>query len=577
MKQRQEKSGQKLAKRFSHFSRRASEDSIEHIQENLIERIPHARRVRLLILEWVLLVAATIFLAITQAFWYTDSYATVTYTTGGSYTEATLGKVNSLNPLFATTASEKALSKLMFATLSAPDYSGHTGLDLAASIRADDSGKVWTIKLRDNLKWSDGDPITVDDVLYTISVIQDSNVNTSYTSNLAGVTVTTAEDQIVFTLPAAYANFPSALNIPILPAHILAEVEPELLFEHSFSTSPVTSGAFNYNATQSIGTDGEMLVYLTPSTTYYKGQPLLASFTVHAYLTEEDIIAALNSGAVTATAELLPSHADQITSTNIYQKQTALASGVYAFMNCNSPVFSNKSLRQAVQTGVDVDALRASVNGEARLDYPLLSSQIELSSYPALPERNTEVAKALVAAAGLPEDVTINVVTVSTGRLPSLAEKFTEQLKTLGLNANAVVYDPSQDFLMGVIRPRSYDILIYEIELGPDPDIFAYYHSSQATSTGLNLSNYRNSLSDDLILGARSTMDATTRATRYQSFLQNWVDDVPAIGIYQTNLSYYLNKNVRSFSEDNRLAYPTDRFVDVVRWGSERTTKNRTP
>ena len=577
MKQKKVKSRQKLVRRFSHFSRRASEDSIEHIQENLIERIPHARRVRLLILEWVLLVAAIIFLAITQAFWYSDSYATITYTTGGSYTEATLGKVNSLNPLFATTSSEKTLAKLMFATLSAPDYSGHTGLDLAASIRADDSGKVWSIKLRDNLKWSDGEPITNEDVLYTIGIIQDANVNTAYTSNLAGVKVSTDGDRIIFTLPAAYVNFPSALNIPILPAHILADVDPELLFEHSFSTNPVTSGAFSYNATQSIGTDGEMLVYLTPNTSYFKGAPMLASFAVHAYLTEEDIIAALNSGAVTATAELLPSHASHITSPNVYQKQTALASGAYAFINLNSPVLNNQALRRAIQQGVDIDALRSNLNGETRLDYPILSSQIDIGNYPALPEHNPEAAKATIAAAGISEDVSIRVVTVSTGRLPTIAEKFTEQLKGLGLNATATIYDPSQDFLMGVIRPRSYDILIYEVDLGPDPDIFAYYHSSQASNTGLNLSNYRSALSDELILGARSTMDISARITRYESFLKNWVEEVPAIGIYQTNLAYYLNKNVRSFSEDNRLVYPIDRFADVARWASEHTTKNRTP
>lgn len=139
------------------------------------------------------------------------------------------------------------------------------------------------------------------------------------------------------------------------------------------------------------------------------------------------------------------------------------------------------------------------------------------------------------------------------------------------------VYSPGQDFVVNVIRPRNYDILLYEVEFGADLDLFAYYHSSQATSTGLNLSNYANALVDDLILSSRSTMSMTARAAKYETFLKRWVTDVPAIGIYQTSLVYYFNKNARSFSENDRLVYATDRFVDVEYWAVNRTTKNRTP
>lgn len=571
------KSGQKLVRNFSRFSKRAVEDGSEHIQENLINRAHRIKNVRLLILEWALMVGAIIFLAITQAFWYSNSYATITYTAGGTYTEATLGSINTLNPLFATTSSERTLSKLMFATLSAPDYSGHTGLDLASSIKTDDTGKVWTIKLREGAKWSDGTDITAEDVLYTVSVLQDSNINSAYSPNLAGVKVSEVGDNLIFTLPSAYANFSSALNIPILPAHVLKDTPNELLFESDFSTNPVTSGPFSYNATQSIGSDGEKIVYLTPNREYWGGSPMLDSFAVHAYQTEDDIASALNSGSVTATAELSPASKGKVTSTSIYEKQTSLASGVFAFFNTKSGLMTDKGLRSAVRQGLDLNSLRSHLSGELPLDYPLLYSQVPMADFPALPERNLDAAKEYIKNLNLPEDAQVSVITVSTGNLPTLAENFTAQLVSLGLPATTRVYDPTQEFLMGIIRPRSYDILIYEVELGSDPDLFAYYHSSQASEDGLNLSNYRNQLTDDLILGARSTMDAELRSAKYENFLRYWVDDVPAIGLYQGTLSYYLNKNVRSFSEDNRLVYPVDRFADIPYWAAVKTTKNRTP
>ena len=246
------KRGQKFLRKFSRASIKAGEEGKEHIKENLIKRISHVENIRLLVLEWVLLVGALIMLALAQAFWFGDSYAKNEFVAGGTYTEATLGEVNSLNPLFATTSSEKVLSRLMFGTISAIDLSGHPGIGLAKSIRADDNGKTWVVRLRDNLKWSDGEPITNDDVIFTTELIKDPAVTTIYDSNLSRVKVSENENgEIIFSLPSAYADFISALNFPIVPKHILGDADRKTLVENDFSITPVTSGAFSYNAAQS--------------------------------------------------------------------------------------------------------------------------------------------------------------------------------------------------------------------------------------------------------------------------------------------------------------------------------------
>ena len=577
MEQGIKSSGHKIVRRVSRFSRRAGAEGKEHIRENFIDRISHVKNVRLLILEWALLVLAIIMLSVTQSFLYAESYAVTTFTSGGTYSEATLGRVNSLNPLFATTSSEKTLSRLMFQTLTSVDYSGHIGLGLADSITTDDSGLVWTVKLRDGLKWSDGEPITNADVIYTVGIIQSPSVITSYSSNLTGITVADVDGSLVFTLPAPYSNFSSALEFPILPSHILSDVSPSLLLENNFSSAPVTSGPFTYNASQSIGSAGEKIVYLTPNKSYYKGAPLLDSFAVHAYLTTDDIITALNSGSVTASAELLPTDADKITSTSIYEKQTALNSGVFIFFNTGYSAFSSKPLRKAVQQGIDMRSLRAPVGDEADLDYPLLSTQIDIEKFPDLPEYDPETAKEEIKKLNLNSDAPIRIATVDSGYFPALADNLKFQLENLGLTVEVNMMAPGQDFLVNVIRPRNYDILLYEIELGSDPDLFAYYHASQVTENGLNLSNYNSAMASDALLAARRTIDPSLRNAKYSAFLKTWVEDVPAMGIYQVNLSYFVNKNVRSFSADNRLVTATDRFTDVSFWATEKTSKNRTP
>ena len=64
------KRGQKILDKFSRVSAKASEESKEHIKENFIGRLSHIRDIKLLILEWGLLVLALILLAVTQTFWF---------------------------------------------------------------------------------------------------------------------------------------------------------------------------------------------------------------------------------------------------------------------------------------------------------------------------------------------------------------------------------------------------------------------------------------------------------------------------------------------------------------------------
>ena len=578
MKDSIKKRGQKYLRGITRATSRVEQESREHIKENLISRLSRIANIRLLVLEWGLLIIALILLSIMQSFWFENSYTDDVFSFGGTYTEATYGEVNSLNPLLAKTDSEKTLSRLMFATVATIDYSGHTNIGLAKSIHADEDGKVWRVRLRDDLKWSDGEPITGQDLIFTANLIKNPRVNSIYSTNLTNVTVEAGEDgEVIFTLPVAFADFMSALDFPVVPEHILSDVDPQVLAEHQFSSTPTTSGAFTFNAVQSTAKLGEKVFYLSANPEYYRGQTLLSSFVIHTYKDKEEIIEALNSGVVTATAELSETDQDKITAPQIQMKNSILNSGAFIFFNTTSSIMKDQSLRAAIRSGLNLEKIRSLAPETLSLDYPLLESQIKLDRYPTLPSFDFDGAKAKIDELGIKDDSVITLATVDSGYLPSVTYEIAENLKGLGFNVNISTYEENQEFFQNVISRRNYDILVYEVELGAEPDLLPYYHSSQATGTGLNLSSYRNLLVDDLLLSARGTLDGEQRVKKYESFLDYWVAGVPAIGLYRPNMTYYYNQNTRPFNNDVKLVSALDRFSDITSWAVNKTTKNKTP
>jgi len=583
------KSGQ-IIRKLNRFSRKTSEKSKEHIKTHFLARLRSAAKSRLLIVEWLLLVSAITLFAIVQAVWYKSAYTTTVFVAGSSYSESTLGAVDSLNPLFAATTSEKTASRLLFSTLLSVDTTGRIHNHLARSIKHDSSGKIWTLTLRDNIYWSDGDPITADDIIYTFSVINDPAARTIYADSFSTVKIAKVDElTVTFTLPTVFADFPATLTVPLLPEHILGQIPPALLPEHTFSLSPIGSGPFVFDAIQQSATSKTVL--LAKNSKYFQGEPLLSRFSLSAYSSEDELARALKNHDVTATAGITNPE-NYPTSADIYQKNAALNRGAFAFLNTSSEVLKTSSIRRAIRFALDIPALREELDISLPLDYPILRSQAEVT-FPDIPKPDQVKAMELITAEGsgltqtagklyiaddnAPAELTI--ATIDTGHLADFAKSIADSLSTLGFSVTINVLEPdeSQIFFTQIVQPRAYDILLYEIDMGLYADLLPYYHSTQATTTGFNFSNYNNAVMNDLILSVRSTFDAELRRAKYEAFLRHWVDAVPAIGLYQSELTYFYNRGTRPFSENIALASPLDRFSDILYWASEKAPRYRTP
>ena len=122
--------------------------------------------------------------------------------------------------------------------------------------------------------------------------------------------------------------------------------------------------------------------------------------------------------------------------------------------------------------------------------------------------------------------------------------------------------------MQDLIDNRDYDAILYGISIGVDPDVFAYWHSSQAdprATNRLNFSNYKSAVADRALEAGRSRVDVALRAAKYTPFLQSWSTDAPAQILYQPRFLYITNGQLFGF-EPKTMNVAADRFNNVHNW-----------
>ncbi len=563
-----------------------------HASRFILRRIENVRLVMTEIMIWLAAIALLIAGLGIQYSWNSQGSKKDGAKSGGVYVEGVIGNISTLNPLLAASEPEQAVSRLLFSSLYNYDVTGALHTDLAESMTVKDD-KVYTIKLR-NAVWHDGKKLTAEDVVYTINLIKNPQVRSPLRVNWLDISARAIDDSTVeFMLPAVYAGFSHALTFPVIPKHILQTVSPSSMREADFSSNPVGSGPFAVKRVQtSESTSSTDVVRMEPNTKYYGAVSTLSRLELRAYGNESLLAKAVNSGEVSAASGLSLSAADNIKSKQYSTKHWLLNKGVYLLMNNRSQTLQDARVRQALRYATDTSSIRATVGDNvARLDTPILQSQIA-QKLPAAPDYNLDKAKALLKEAGW----TYNqgqwkgkdgrplavAVTTSSGRdeYKKIVDALKQQWSKLGVDVQLREIDTSStttSFVQSVLQPRDYDALLYELELGADPDVFAYWHSSQASASGYNFANYSNRTVDNDLVGGRSRTNSALRAAKYIQFVNQWLNDAPAIGLYQSVGSYVLNNGASIVEPRGSLNTMNDRYADVTTWSTGRASVYKTP
>ena len=568
------------SKELSRRMKRVEGATVKHARRFVFKRLDNFREVRRRIALWVLAIGIIIGATGLQYLWYQNNYRTTANATNGTYAEAVLGPVDTLNPIFAKSSAEETAGELLFSRLVTYDKSGKLNYDLADSMVVSPDGKTYTFTIRPDARWDDGRYVRARDVVFTVNTLKNPASRSTITGWDNVVAKQIDDVTVAFELPAVYAAFPHALRfLPILPEHALRDVEPSALREDTFSSKPVGSGAFSLRLLQEVdAANGRKIIHLAKSESYFKGTPKLDRVQLHVYKDVESVKRALATSEVNAATDLTITDSNKVSTERYNVEHRPVNSGVYALMNTASPVLQDKKVRQALQSGTNTQEVRTELSPDLpELYLPFIDSQV-FGNSPAKPVYDVTKAGQLLDEAGWVmqgnvrmkdgQPLTLSVVTTKNNDFETALEILAKQWRTLGVTVSTTIVDPndpSQNVVQDILQPRQYDVLLYQLTIGGDPDVYAYWHSSQATS-GLNFSNYKSTVSDDALASARSRVEPDLRNAKYITFANQWLSDAPAIGLYQATMQYVHTKSVHALPKDFILVSAADRYSDVRFW-----------
>lgn len=477
---------------------------------------------------------------------------------GGSFHEGFVGQPIALNPVISGNPIDQDASVLLYNNLG----------NLMANHDVSPDGLTYNVQLHQDLQWSDGAPLTSDDVVYTVKTIEDPAANSPLAQEFAGVTVErVSQIQVRFTLSAPYAFFLDDLKrLLVVPQHIYGSIPPQNFRLSDYNLEPVGSGPYRFESFTKEKTGFITEYHLTANPYYFGPKPYIPDFYLDFFKNIPDLETALGRHEVQGYGTLLPlpntSPLRGIVTTDLN-----LPNYYAVFFNPTAnPVLADRNLRAALAEAINVPAILNALPGAQAAAGPWLGAPQSASTTSATYDPTN--ASAAIAAwksknKGAAIDITLTVPNVDF--LVQAADEIASDWQAAGADSVQVqTFDP-QDPTDTTVESRNYEALLFGNVFENANDLFPFWDSSQANYPGTNLALYQNPKVDTLIEAARATTNTTTQATDLLLAQNDILSDAPAAFLFSLPYHYYHTANLGGL-ETGPISAPGDRFLSVSGW-----------
>ncbi len=401
---------------------------------------------------------------------------------------------------------------------------------LATSWAPSKGGAVWTFTLRSGVKFSDGSPMTADDVVYTFQQLADpknaSNALSTFTGVLTpGGVVKVDAGTVAFHLEAPNGNFPYLVSSDNYNAIIVPKGTNFADWQKTFiGTGPFKLGSY----TQNVGAT------FVANPDYWGGAPYLDSTAFTFYGSQQPQILALQGGTVDVIVQFVPSGATALLNSSSYNiiKLKSANHRELSMRNDMAP-FTDARVRQAVALCLNrpgmVSAL-LSGDGEVGNDNPFAPKFVSTNT--SVPQRvqNIAKAKALLSAAGHPSGFSTTLTTEQYEEIPGLAQVIAQEAKAIGVDITLKV--ETQDNYYGKATYGNsdwLDAIMSLVDYG-DRGVPNVFLEAPLTSGGpWNAAHFKNPTYDNLVKQYVAAVDLQTQKTIAGKIETLLLDETPLI------------------------------------------------
>lgn len=515
---------------------------------------------------------------------------------GGIVTEATTDYSRFINPVLARSDVDKDLVVMIYSGLLKPDSNNVLINDLADSIVKSDDGLTYTVKLKNNLKFQDGNPLTVDDVIFTIQKIKDPAIKSPIAPNWTGVDVRKIDDNsIQFILPEAYEPFVQNLTVGILPSHLWASSSADSFDINPLNRKPIGSGPYKVSTVKESNPGVVSEYTMVPFENYVSGKALISRYVFDMYKDEDSAVKAVIDGKADVVSgisiDLFRKNKNALVKNSTLY--TPLLPRIYAlfFNQSNAPVLLNPEVRSALNQSIDsADLLKTVREGFGKsTDSPIpgvMLSDDANSTSTMTKESRIALAQKTLTDKGwtkgtdgiFQKQTTLNKKTttsrlslsISTSNSPELkaiADYVAGVWKSLGIEVNVQIYE-SSDLADKVVRPRKYDVLLFGQVVGRDWDLYPFWHSSQQKDLGLNLAMYANKKVDAALEKLRSSSLDQDKKDAVATITKEIQSDMSAIFLYSPEYLFLMSPSIHGVNVSS-IDAGNERLYGVNQWYTE--------
>ncbi len=486
--------------------------------------------------------------------------------TGGIYTEALVGSMGRLNPMLDwNNPADRDVNRLLFSGLIRFDARGLPQPDLAESWGTSSDGTVYNFSIRPNALWHDGQPVTTDDVLFTIELIKSSgslfpqDIKDLWTQ----VEVKKFDDKnFQFKLPEPFAPFLDYVTFGVLPKHILQTVPADQLANAEFNLKPIGSGPYQFESL--LITGGQISgVTLAANPNYFITRPYIDQIVFRYYPTSAAALDAYRQGEVLGisriTIDVLP---QALAEPTLSVHSSRLPQLGLVFLNLNNPnkIFLQEAkVRQALLLGINRTTIASRImQGQAVIAHsPILPGSWAYYNDIKRYEYDPDAAIALLKDAGFVIPVGGGEVRARDGELlaftlvhpntethTKIAQAIQANLALIGAQVTLQAA-PYEQLISDYLSTRNYEAALADLNFArtPDPDPYLFWHQSEAVG-GQNYSQWDNRTASEFLETARTETDFESRARLYRNFQVVFAKELPALPLYHPIYSFGVDRQV---------------------------------